>query len=94
MTMSMLCFLKRSRPFVARARPRHERAVDARAAITEAPRAGNHFLVKTFSAAHDGLNIKTSLPAVRTADAVEDLAARQRGEIAGELDAVLLPIFE
>ena len=66
-----------------------ELAVDARAPITEAARAGDHFLVKTFAAAHDGAQDHDFFAAIGAADPIEDLTARQRVNLPAALDAVL-----
>src|SRR6185503_6360397 len=68
----------------------HELAVDARAAVTQTARAGNDFLVKTLTAAHDGTQHQDFFAAVGTADAVEDLAARQGMNLPAALHAMLL----
>ena len=67
----------------------HELAVDARPAIAQPARAGDHFFVKTFAAAHDRTQNQNFFAAVGAADAVEDLAARQRVNLPAALHAVL-----
>src|SRR5258708_12162489 len=68
----------------------HELAVDARAPIAQAARAGDDFLVKAFAAAHDGAQDHYFFATIRAADPIEDLTTRQRLNLSAALDAVLL----
>src|SRR3990172_6528520 len=65
-------------------------AVDAGAAVAEAARPVDDFFVKPFAPAHDGAQDHDLFAAIATADAVEDLAARERANLPAALDAMLL----
>src|SRR5258705_6068849 len=67
-----------------------ELAVDARALIAQAARAGDDFVVKAFAAGHDGAQDHYFFATIRAADPIEDLTTRQRLNLSAALDAVLL----
>src|SRR5438309_784667 len=67
----------------------HQFTVDARAAITQAARAGDHFFVKALAAAHDGAQHHDFFAAIGAADAVENLAPRERMNLPAALHAML-----